>query len=352
MFASSATAVSSCTTGASCQFELDGNALVDHAGAGIPDDWSRIFDPGTYGASSAFATDFTGGAHEAGSLDTSYFSGSNKDIDPLSSWQWSPTGNNQDKDDLTDTFGAAYTDPVSQHTIAYFGGDRFAQKGDAQIGFWFLQNPVCLNPNGTFQCDGADPVAHSNGDILVVSNFTNGGGTPTIAVYAWQNGALNLAPVSTGTECAPPPVNPANEPTECAVVNDVQIDSPWPYVPKAGVANKIPPSGFFEGGIDLTKLFSNAGFTSPPCFTSFVAETRSSQEPTATLEDLALGTLDSCGSIELKKTWVGPKGNTTIKIGTTAGGSEVDSATANGADADREPIQQLPDLYVSETSSA
>ena len=90
----------------------------------------------------AFVTDFHDGSDEAGPLDKSFFVGSNKDIDSLASWRWSTIGSNQDKDDLTDTFGAAYTAPGGD-TIAYFGADRFAQNGDAQVGFWFLQNPVC-----------------------------------------------------------------------------------------------------------------------------------------------------------------------------------------------------------------
>jgi uncharacterized repeat protein (TIGR01451 family) len=39
------------------------------------------------------------------------------------------------------------------------------------------------------------------------------------------------------------------------------------------------------------------------------------------------------GSIELKKHWVGTAGNATLNIGTSAGGSQVDTQAANGADA-------------------
>ena len=56
------------------------------------------------------------------------------------------------------------------------------------------------------------------------------------------------------------------------------------------------------------------------------------------------------GSIELKKHWVGTAGNVTIKIGTAAGGSEVDSALADGADATTGPnAVDTGTYYVSET---
>ena len=38
------------------------------------------------------------------------------------------------------------------------------------------------------------------------------------------------------------------------------------------------------------------------------------------------------GSIELRKTWSGTKGNVTLKIGTSAGGTQVDSQALVGAD--------------------
>jgi uncharacterized repeat protein (TIGR01451 family) len=343
---SSATAVNACTSANSgCLFELDGNVFVDHAGAGTPDDWSRIFDPATYGASGAFATDFIGGDKEAPANDASFFTGSNKDIDQLNTWQWSATGNNQAKDELTDAYGAAYADPnTNGDTIVYFGADRYATNGDSQVGFWFMQTPLCLNPDHSFTCPSSNPPVHQDGDLLVLSNFGNGGSQPTIAVYEWQNGALNQTPIATGTTCTTTQVD------ECAMVNTGAngIPVPWPYTGKFSGSGTVAQNGFFEGGIDLNKVFGN---TTPPCFTTFLAETRSSQSVTATLEDLALGTLNSCGSIELKKHWVGPPGNTTIKIGKTAGAADVGTANANGADADTAAQQVAAATYhVSETT--
>ena len=72
----------------------------------------------------------------------------------------------------------------------------------------------------------------------------------------------------------------------------------WSYTPKSGPSGVVPAGGFVEGAVDLDGLY---GDTDQPCFSSFLAETRSSQELSATLKDLAFGKVDSCGSITIKK---------------------------------------------------
>ena len=59
--------------------------------------------------------------------------------------------------------------------IAYFGADRFDGSGDSFIGFWF-QNKVGLGANGSFTG------VHKDGDLLVLSDFTNGGSVSEIKV--------------------------------------------------------------------------------------------------------------------------------------------------------------------------
>ena len=51
------------------------------------------------------------------------------------------------------------------------------------------------------------------------------------------------------------------------------------------------------------------------------------------------------GSIELRKTWVGDKGNVTLKIGTSAGGSQVDSQALVGADGTTEASSVVTGTY-------
>ena len=85
------------------------------------------------------------------------------------------------------------------------------------------------------------------------------------------------------------------------------MTAPWPEAP-------FPPNGFVEGGIDLNTLDFAGG--APPCFTSFLGETRASAAPKAELKNFGAGNLNTCGSIELKKVWAdGPAGQTHLSIG-------------------------------------
>ena len=87
--------------------------------------------------------------------------------------------------------------------------------------------------------------------------------------------------------------------TACAYVNSGPIPVSWFYLDKDGDPGSIvPTSGFFEGGIDLNSLFAGGKI---PCFSNFLAETRSSQAPNAQLKDLAIGAVDSCGTITIHK---------------------------------------------------
>jgi hypothetical protein len=297
----------------STPFELDGNVVTDHGSPGLPDDWDRVFANSGGGW---FARTFVDAGAEAAANDKTYFTGGgSKDGSDIPSWRWD-AGGAPDKDEITDAMAATYVDSSDGHTILYFGADRFAQNGDSNLGFWFTQNPLGLNDDGTFSG------THTNGDMFVLSAFGNGGSQPTIAVYQWNNGSLDK--LSSGTPCVSSGI-------ACAFVNtgSSAIPVPWPYTPKAGSAGAVPQNGFFEGGIDLDSLFS-ANDASVPCFASFLAETRSSDSLSATLKDLALGNINSCGSIELKKQWVGPAGSTTLKIGTSAAMRRRRSRAATG----------------------
>ncbi len=77
----------------------------------------------------------------------------------------------------------------------------------------------------------------------------------------------------------------------CGTVNSASIPVPWGYQAKGTVAGGfIPSGGFVEGGIDLTALGLEG------CFSTFVAETRSSPSVDAQLKDFALGDFEACGS--------------------------------------------------------
>ena len=282
-------------------FELDDNA-TDDSGAGAPEDWNTV----DFTANDAV---FKHDSFDAPNVDDS-FTGS-KDIDDVSDWCWEH-GNVPDKDDIENAYAAIRHDGTD--TYLYLGADRFATNGDSQLGFWLLKSGVAPGntqgdcPTNAFEFTGT----HHDGDILVLSDFTNGGDDATITVYQWLNGALVQA-LPPGGDCDD--ANPAvNEPS-CATVNDADAPSPWPYTPKdqQGTEDVFGIGAFFEAGVNLSAYFDQIG-----CFTSFLAETRSSQEVGADLKDLVFANFESC-DIDVVKTGderskVGDPANYSIQI--------------------------------------
>lgn len=264
-------------------FELDGNATDESSVAG--DDWATLYGGG--GNKVAFT-----GITVDKPPDATYFTQGSKDTEDIPKWRYSATkGGIPDKDEITNAYAAAYivpSGPKAGHLIIYFGMDRFATDGNANVGFWFFQNPVGLNPDGTFSG------THQVGDFLILSTFTQGGTVPTIQVYEWvgsggSDGALNLKFSGTNADCTT--VGSGDD--ACATVNSSPTTAPWAYTPKSGPPGIFPAGGFFEGGIDVTAIFGQN-----ICVTRFLAETRSSQSLTATLHDFAGPTpFNVCASI-------------------------------------------------------
>ncbi len=304
-------------------FELDRNAQDDTGVTG--DDWDSL--PGGGEA------EFTGiiadvvELNPLGSTGTQFQAGGSKDdldISPGGAtgqhWKWDP-GEPLDKDDITNAYAAAYlnaTDTGDNNIgdlIIYFGLDRFANNGSAQVGFWFLQDPefgLTTTPSGGGYLFSGH---HVVGDILVQSNFSGGGVIDTISVYKWvgsggSNGTLDL--LFFAQDCS---TAGADAPA-CATVNQGDTPAPWTFTPKFGTPGIFPQGSFFEGGINISRLVPDAG-----CFTGFLAETRSSTPFDSRLKDFALGEFDLC-SIEVEKTGdelskVGDDVNYTITITNT-----------------------------------
>jgi hypothetical protein len=70
---------------------------------------------------------------------------------------------------------ARYSTPAGQQVL-YFGSDRLDNSGDAQQGFWFFQNSIGLQGAPLGGGTGFTGV-HKAGDLLVISDFSNGGTT-------------------------------------------------------------------------------------------------------------------------------------------------------------------------------
>ena len=271
-------------------FELDGNAL-DQGGVD-GDDWEN----GTPGAADDL---FIPGSVEKDGVDATYFKGGgSKDHHDLNDWAWSGTDVAPDKDELLDVFAAVYE---ASDTLVYFGADKFDDSGDAQIGFWFFQDEISRDADGTFNG------LHTEGDVLVLSDFTNGGEVDLICVYEWNppgdDSAIdddagcdignNVTLVAAGAECDVS--TPDGEFDVCAIVNNGDETAPWAFENKDG-DDFFAKGQFFEGGINLSQLFGGDA----PCFSTFLAETRSSQEVEAQLKDFALGSLDTCVPPDIK----------------------------------------------------
>lgn len=264
-------------------FELDNNT-VDDVAAG--DDWNQVFANDTANDCDAIgAITCTFVADPANQ--TIFTTGGSKDDLNIPSWRHS-TGSVPDKDELTDAYAAMYsTGGVTPQSILYFGSDRLAQNGSSNVGFWFFRGPVATNANGTFSG------VHEVGDLLVLSEFTNGGAVSGIKAFRWvgtggdTNGTLQS--VNLGGTAADCDNAPAGD-NACATVNSAGIQPAWPYTPKSGPSGTIPPGGFFEGGVNLSAL-NLAG-----CFSSFLAETRSSPSVDATLKDFVTAGFDVCSA--------------------------------------------------------
>lgn len=218
-------------------------------------------------------TGFSEGERANYSLDDQFTQGS-KDEMLISEWRWAP-GNANDKGDITNA-GAWLTtgqgSAASSDCILRFFGDRIDASGAANIGFWFFVNPISKNPDGTFSGE------HTNGDLLILSNFTKGGTQPVIEAYIWMNGKLTKLNLS-GVEW-------------CAGVNSGQQSVPTglAYTDKDGNTS-YQTNTFYEGAINLCQL--RAAFPQvSECFSYFMMETRNSPSLSASLQDFAGGNFD------------------------------------------------------------
>ncbi|MGH3360881.1 MAG: prealbumin-like fold domain-containing protein [Nocardioides sp.] len=283
VFASSSYAAHNLATGI---FELDGNAQNDGAVTGV--DWSNLYPSGGAGE-----VEFSHQPDPAG--DGIFTGGGSKDDLPIGGWEHKD-GSVPPKDEITNAFAAAYD--AAGDLIITFGLDRYSQSGDANVGFWFLQGDL----SDPLPADGTFGIEHQDGDILVISGFSGGGDVSTVTVLEWiegqgTDGNENLVTLfdSDAAECGVHPVG-ADAPDACGIANQTDLTpgdpAPWPYQSKSGASRDYPTAAFFEGGINLTELLGEG--TATPCFSSFVAETRSSTSVDAVLKDLVADQFDLC----------------------------------------------------------
>ncbi|MGH9798107.1 MAG: DUF7507 domain-containing protein, partial [Candidatus Polarisedimenticolia bacterium] len=236
---------------------------------------------------------------QAGQVDDTIFSQSNKNNHLISTWNWD-TGNNPPKDDLVNVYSFARLNAFNE-LIIYAGLERLAEEGDSHVDFEFNQSDIGLDKEIPCGDDGSGggadgPPCEFTGeklvnDLLVVMDFENGGRLGFVEVRRWNGSDYVLIETLGGEGCTA-------DDAICAFNNNVGVDGgPWTNFNRFGdVVTSLPPNAFTELGINVTKLF---GLT--PCFGTIQAKTRSSQSFTSELKDFAFGGFDVCG-LSVEKT--------------------------------------------------
>ena len=144
------------------EFQLDGDTDVDASTQ--PYDWESFFNaageelalPANF-TDSGFTKDFTRTASGAYSNadPTTYATGSKDTLSISPGWQCNRDNHVNEKIDITNAYAATYEAPADDPAhnveagdqIIYFALERFANDGDANVGFWFLQDEVtCVSP--------------------------------------------------------------------------------------------------------------------------------------------------------------------------------------------------------------
>jgi hypothetical protein len=307
-------------------------------------------------ATAAFVRDFRSGSGcTLNSLnttfctsDTSTYATGSKDTLGVANggWQCNKDNNVNSKIDIMNAYAASYfTGSPAQtgdHNI-YFGLEKNKDNGVNDVGVWLLQGTATCNKTTGGSGQNFSGTGHQNKDVLVVSEFSNGGGVSNIKAYEWAASTDSTSKFFGDGGCIdsndwpdPNNPNPANGlkgcnglpifssnadckvagggPTDvlCATTNAKCADTtlacgkqwndtvatPWLTSDATlGVGkNQIVSPDFFEGGINITKLFGSAGQTAPSCFATVVPDTRSSASITATLFDFVTAQLGECHS--------------------------------------------------------
>ncbi|MFL5981692.1 MAG: beta strand repeat-containing protein [Gaiellaceae bacterium] len=247
-------------------------------------------------------------------------------------WQCNTDNNVNSKIDIANAYTASYftgANGTGDHII-YFGLEKNKNNGTNDVGFWLLQGSASCSSAGATNFTGQ----HQNKDVLIVSEFTQGGGVSTIKAFQWAaaasgqfagdggcidsngnpnpgTGGCNNLPIGSGADCkTTSSVGAHPVDSLCATTNancttaGLPCSKPWnqtlftPWLTwdaTLGVGNRVVSPDFFEGAIDVTKVFSQGtGGAAPSCFNTVVPDTRSSASPTATLFDFVANQLGEC----------------------------------------------------------
>jgi uncharacterized repeat protein (TIGR01451 family) len=312
--------------------ELDGDTNVDGTSTY---DWESFFQPNAStgdieSKTTAMPVNFVARGSKADYAlpEFSTFATGSKDTLDIPKWQCGKSNNLGAKDDLVNVYVAAYRNPANNHLLLYFGAEKSSNLGDNNIAIWFLQDSsaTCATTGKNTTWTGH----HVNGDVLLAAAFTNGGDVADVEYHVWKDGMLLGSDDSTtaghGFRCGSGGES-ADNAFACAITNDAAtqppagaIDPPWNHpvkTPAPGTTDSLDDQEFYEGGIDVTQAVRNTigQSAAEPCITTFVADTRSSQSPTATLFDYANGSFPVCHPTTNMQLTAPTKSASTVHIG-------------------------------------
>jgi len=234
---------------------------------------------------------------------TTFATGSKDTLNMNPGWQCNKDNNVNSKIDIMNAYAAAFT-AASGDKILYFGLDKNKDNGTNDAGFWFLQGDANCAVTSTSGAHPSFTGTHKLGDVLVVAEYSTGGGVGNITAYRWVGGSNPLTQIATAAIGTADCKDRLAGDSICGTTNsgakpfNTNITTSWLTSDATlGVGNTVVPPDFFEGGIDITAAFAESdGGTAPTCFNTYIADTRSSTSLTATLFDFARGKLGECKS--------------------------------------------------------
>ena len=269
-------------------FELEGN-VVHNAATTPPYDWTSLF--GATG-NKLITPDPVNGpvladtfVNDTDAVDTTYFAGGTKIDDQVHNMACGGPAAN-DKTSMDFVYAAMVQVPTNApdnagDQVLYLAVEKQAagNGGDNAFGFWLFKNKnVGCSGSGSFTG------AHTDGDLFIDGTFTNGGGASDVEVFRWNGndttGSLSAAPIFTGNVCGV-----VASDNVCGIANSGTITAgPWRSSPT------MAANTFVEAGIDMTTLLGADG----GCFSTFLADSQSSQSTNSQPKDYAGGQLNTC----------------------------------------------------------
>ena len=292
------------------------NIVSDGSGDPGPD-WTDLFDAdgdlrdangdGRPDAGGEAATFIADDLAVSGQVDRTVFASSNKNDDPVATWNWN-TGNTPAKDDLANVY--AYATRNSDNDLVIFAGmERISANGDSHVDIEFNQDAITLDqapppgeaiPTCGSDGNGADPGPPCEfvggdkraDDFIVSIDFTNGGTLGTLEVRKWVGSATSGSYVPVG-----------NVPTQgcntnsglapdafCGFSNGAPIAfGGWPTFNTKGQVETLATNAFAEFGINISEALGRT-----PCFATFSAHTRTSASFSSELKDFAVTSFQVC----------------------------------------------------------